>query len=178
MAIKTSGLIFIFVFIFNTAMTYSADLDALISRAGLTAVSKETVNLTLENLEGQKINLSDYKGKVVFLNFWTTWSLPCRSQMLSMEQLYQQLKDKDFIVLAVDLRESQSIVKGFVQDKNLHFPILLDSKGSTGNTCNIWVIPTTFILNKDGKIIAKNIGAKNWATKESINLIEALIKEE
>ncbi len=84
-------------------------LESLYASAGIQRVSPpvEAPNFTLSNLEGSEVSLKDFEGKVVFLNFWATWCGPCREEMPSMERLWQRFKEEDFVILAVDLRESR-----------------------------------------------------------------------
>lgn len=131
----------------------------------------------LKDLSGKEVNLSDYYGKLVFLNFWATWCPPCREEMPSMEKLYQRFKDEDFVMLAVDLRESQSTVKDFAREYKLNFPILLDLTGKIGDTYGVRAIPTTYLIDRQGKLIGKAVGARDWASQEAFELIEHLLEE-
>jgi thiol-disulfide isomerase/thioredoxin len=132
---------------------------------------------TLETLGGGKmVNLSDYKGKVVLLNFWATWCIPCRKEMPSMEELYKVLKERGFEVLAVNLeRFAEEKVSLFVSNYGLTFPILLDKDQKTAVTYQIRAIPTTYIIGKDGVIKEKIVGDKNWTRQELVEKIEGLM---
>ncbi|HIE26377.1 TPA: TlpA family protein disulfide reductase, partial [Candidatus Poribacteria bacterium] len=107
---------------------------------------------------------------------WATWCPPCRKEMPSMEKLYQKFKDRDFVMLAVDLKESREKVKKFMEDYKLNFPALLDSKGKVGNIYSVWSIPTTYLIGRSGRIIGKAVGARDWASEDAFNLIEELLK--
>jgi len=133
------------------------------------------VDFSLPDINGQPFTLSDFKGKIVFLNFWTTWCPECRIEMPSMEKLHRKLKGKDFAMIAVDLQESVLRVKTFLEKYPLTFTILLDSKGIIGPQFGIRAVPTTFILDKNGGIIGKALGSRNWDSKESMALFEHLI---
>lgn len=135
------------------------------------------VDFTLLNLNDKKVTLSDLKGKIVFLNFWTTWCGDCRVEMPLMQKLYIRFKDKDFVMVAVSLNEPKSVVKKFFDDYKLTFTALLDSNGELGIPFGIRGIPTTYILDKDGGIIGKAIGSRQWDSKESFALFERLLKE-
>ena len=112
----------------------------------------ESTDFTLKTLDGKDVSLSDYQGKIVFLNFWATWCPPCRGEMPSMEQLYQKFKDKDFVMLAVDLREDKDAVEKFIEEYKLNFPVLLDSKGKVGRTYMVTNIPTTYLISNQGNL--------------------------
>jgi peroxiredoxin len=135
------------------------------------------VDFTLLDVDGQKFTLSDFKGKIVFLNFWTTWCPECRIEMPSMEKLHTTLKGKDFVMIAVNLQEPVLQVKTFLKKYPLTFTILLDSKGKIGSRFVIRAVPTTFILDKNGGIIGKALGSRPWDSKNSIALFEHLINK-
>jgi len=135
-------------------------------------------DVRLNNLDGKLIHLSDFNGKIVFLNFWTTWCPDCLFEMPSIEKLHAQLKDRDFVIIAVSLQEPGSRVKDFVKKFNLTFTILLDTDGKIGRQFGIRSIPTTFVLDRDGGIIGKVFGAREWHSKKSIAFFRHLIDKE
>ncbi len=134
----------------------------------------EPVEIILRDLDNREVRISDFQGKILFMNFWATWCVPCRKEMPSMERLYQRFKDKDFAIIAINLQEPVSHVKEFFQDYKLTFIGLLDSTGEVGKRFRVYHIPTTFILDKTGRIIGKAIGERSWDSKESIALFEYL----
>lgn len=168
-----------FVFILSAELAYSLEVNELMASLGITSLpeGKTATDFTLKNLNGKEVSLSDYRGRLVFLNFWATWCPPCRMEMPSMEKLYQRFKDDDFVMLAVDLRESQKIVKKFVDDYELNFTILLDSDGRIGDTYGVRAIPTTYLIDRQGRLIGKAVGARDWASQEAFKLIEHLLEE-
>jgi len=130
----------------------------------------------LKNLEGQDISLSDFKGKVVFLNFWATWCIPCRKEMPSMEKLYQEFKDAGLVVLAINHRENLEKIKPFVEEMKLSFPILLDSEGKTSADYTVRGLPTSYFVNQEGVLIGGALGDRDWASEEAKDLIKILLK--
>jgi len=136
------------------------------------------VEVTLQDLNGKQVSLSDLKGKVLFLNFWATWCPPCREEMPAMQKLHNRLKDKDFLMVAIDLQEPASQVKKYLKEYQFTFMSLLDSKGEMGLLFGIRSIPTTLILDKQGMIIGAAVGPRDWASKKSIALFEHLIDQE
>jgi len=129
----------------------------------------------LKDLNGKEVKLEDHRGKIVFLNFWATWCLPCRAEMPSMEKLYTQFKDRDFIILAVDLQEGTNKVRVLKEKFGLHFPILLDSDGRVGLMYGVRSIPTTYLIDQEGYVMGGALGARNWARKEAFELIDHLL---
>lgn len=133
------------------------------------------VDFNLMDINGQQFTLSDFKGKIVFLNFWTTWCPDCRKEMPYMEKLHRRLNGQDFAMIAVNLQEPALRVKNFLKKYQLTFTILLDTKGKIGQRFGIRAIPTTYILDKNGGVIGKAFGNRHWDRKESIALFEHLI---
>jgi peroxiredoxin len=134
----------------------------------------ESIEITLRDIHGDRVRLSDFRGKIVFLNFWTTWCPTCRHEMSAMEKLHQKLKDNDFAMVTVNIQEPASIVKAFYRENKLTFTTLLDLTGEVSAEFNIQAIPSTFILDKTGRIIGGALGAREWDSKESIALFEHL----
>lgn len=125
-------------------------------------------NFTLPQMGGGEVSLDDYKGKVVLLNIWATWCNPCREEMPSMEQLYQNMKGKPFEILAVsiDTRGSKD-VEPFVKKLGLTFPILLDSDKKVNNMYQATGVPETFIIDKNGVVRDHILGPVNWASSQA-----------
>jgi thiol-disulfide isomerase/thioredoxin len=136
----------------------------------------DPVDFTLPLLDGKNQKLSDLKGKVVFLNFWATWCPPCRREMPSMESLYQRFKGQGLEVLAVDCQEGAQDVSAFMGRNKLSFPAALDESGEISGYYGIEAIPTTYLLDKSGKIIIRVVGSLNWNDPKIIAAFEALLK--
>ena len=136
----------------------------------------KTQNFILKRLDGNEVSLQDYRGKIVFLNFWATWCLPCLVEMPSMEKLYNEFKDKGFTILAIDMQEDADSVSVFKEKYKLNFPILLDSDGSVGQFYGVRSIPTTYLVDREGYLIGSAIGARDWASKSAFLLINKLLK--
>ncbi len=92
-----------------------------------------------------------------------------------MAKLYQEFKNSDLVVLGVDVKEKKKIVRRYVKKEKLPFPILLDTDGSVARNYGIRSHPVHFLIDRQGKIIGKVMGARNWASAESRNLIRSLV---
>jgi thiol-disulfide isomerase/thioredoxin len=137
---------------------------------------KKTVpNITLMDLKGGNVELKNViKGKVVFLNFWATWCGPCKEEMPSMEALYKEYKEKNFIFLTISVDyEGLPPVKAFIERTRYTFPVLLDPKNDTLDLFAVSRIPTTFIIDKEGRMIGRALGPRNWKSPE----VEAILKQ-
>jgi len=160
-----------------SAKTDSRGMDRLFSTVGVIKVppAEDPVKINLKDMNGKNTSLSDFKGKIVFLNFWTTWCPTCRIEMPSMEKLHQKLKNKDFAMVTINLQESAPQVKAFFKEFKLTFTALLDSTGEVGASFGIRAIPTTYILDKTGRIIGQVSGPREWDSKAAMALFENLI---
>ena len=156
-----------------------ADTIKALTAAGLQAASEgiDPIDFSLPLLDGTMQTLSDLTGSVVFLNFWATWCPPCRMEMPSMEELHQQLKDKDFIMLAVNGGETAAQVSGFMKENKFTFPVVLDTQNRVNRLYGVTGIPTTFILDKRGIIISRMVGAIDWNQPKIVAALEVLLGE-
>jgi len=106
---------------------------------------------TLQTLDGNQASLADYKGKVVLLNFWATWCEPCRDEMPALQQAYDKYKEQGLVVVAANLDENNITIKGFINQYQLNFPILIDKGREVAlDRYKVGPIPTTFIIDKNG----------------------------
>jgi len=144
---------------------------------GLSAVKPGTkiMDFELEDLKGKKVKLSGLAGRVVFLNFWATWCPPCRAEMPSMERLHARFADRGLHVLAVDLQEGRREVEGFVAEHKLSFQVVLDRNGSAAAAYGVRSIPTTYVIGRDGTILAGRIGAQEWDSPAVMAFFEKLL---
>ena len=135
----------------------------------------EAQNFALKDLSGDEVHLKDYRGKVVFLNFWTTWCPACLVEMPSMEKLYREFKNKDFVILAVDMQEDSETVRKFKAKLKLSFPILLDEEGVVASYYGVNAIPATYLIDRAGYLYAAALGARDWASEDAFLLIKHLL---
>jgi thiol-disulfide isomerase/thioredoxin len=138
---------------------------------------KAAPEFTLPNLDEKQISLRQYRGKVVFLNFWATWCIPCREEMPALEQLHQTFQQKDLIILAINLKESAEQVKTFFQKRAFSFPALLDHNGSVFRDYSVAGMPTTYLIGRDGKLLARGVGGRDWTRAEGQDLIRNLVQK-
>lgn len=122
----------------------------------------EAPDFLLASLGGGTLRLRDLRGKVVFLNFWATWCVPCRTEMPDMERLFREFGEKGLVVVAVNLLEGRRAVQGFVDDLKLTFPVVLDADGQAAAAYGVRPIPATFLISRDGIILWRALGARRW----------------
>ena len=160
-----------------TAGSQQQELDRLFGNMGILKIPHATqpVEIQLRDAYGNWIRLSDYRGKVVFLNFWASWCAACVVEMPAMEKLHRRLKDKDFVMVAINMQESDTQVKAFFEKLKLSFTALLDSNGEVAAGFAVNALPTTFVLDKEGRIVGAAIGPREWDSRASIALFDYLI---
>ena len=142
-----------------------------------TEVGEKAPSFKLRNLHGNLEGLDDHRDKVVVLNFWATWCAPCLEEMPTFEKLYRRYRSQGLTVLAVSLDKGNSEkVKRFTDSNNFTFPVLLDSEGIAEKRYPSFTIPFTYVIDKKGRIAARVDGAKNWATNETFEALEILVK--
>jgi peroxiredoxin len=125
----------------------------------------------LTTLDGKNVKLSDYRGKKVILNFWATWCPPCKAEIPDLEKFYSDFKDKDTVILGVDLMQSeksQQSVSMFVGTYKITYPILLDKEGTANQKYQISAIPTSYIIDSKGVIRNKVVGPMDYETMKSM----------
>ncbi len=122
---------------------------------------------TLTTLDGTSVSLNDLRGRIVLVNFWATWCVPCRTEMPAIEAVYQAHAGQDFAVLAVNAGEDERTVKQFVDEFHLTFPILLDRDQKTLQQYQVQALPTSLFIDRTGVIRATSLGGMNRASIEA-----------
>lgn len=138
--------------------------------------NKKAPDFTLEDMQGNKVSLSDFKGKVVVVNFWATWCPPCIEEMPSMEKLHQKFKGDDFVLLAVNAEEnSRPLVERFLKKNPYTFPVLLDQDAKVQQMYGVYRFPETIIINRQGEIVTKVLGGRDWMDEEIVSVLSFMV---
>ncbi len=127
---------------------------------------------------GEKMGIDDFKGKLVVLNFWATLCPPCRLEMPSMERLYQEFKGEGLEVVAINFMEREKPITSFVKENGFTFPVLLDKKGEIARSYGVHGLPVTYLIARNGNLLARSVGYKDWYKPETRQLISALLKDD
>lgn len=157
------------------AIGYTIYNNATADDVSLLKVGDEAPNFALQDLDGKQHKLSDYRGQGVFLNFWGTWCEPCKKEMPAMDRQYGTYKDQGVHVLAVNIAQSNFEVQSFSDQFKLSFPIVIDKTKDVMTAYNIRPLPTTVLVNPEGKIERIITGEM---TEEDIEGYMQLIKPE
>jgi peroxiredoxin len=141
-------------------------------------VTEAAPDFHLPTLDGNLVRLADFKGKVIFLNFWATWCPPCIQEMPWMETLYRSLKGWEFEMLAVSIDEDgKEAVRPFMKKYSLTLPVLIDRDKKVAALYGITGIPETFIITKQGVIDFKIIGPQDWTERKWRDYFDNLLGE-
>src|SRR5438128_5813847 len=156
---------------FGVVWLQSAKYEPLV--VGMTAP-----DFRLPDLQGKTQRLSDFRGKVVFLNFWATWCKPCREEMPSMEILYKNFERDGLVVLAISIDRvtTKKYIPPFVKSLILTFPILIDSWGQTDKRYKLMGVPETYIIDQQGVLREKVIGPRDWTILDNLQTLTGLLK--
>jgi len=184
-----SKLVLVALFIIAVAVptvreTFSSIVQIAVMKSGVVDASSDAdpradqfdFDFQLRDLTGNPVDFKKFKGKVVFLNLWATWCGPCRSEMPSIQKLYDESDQTKvaFVILSLDENRLEEKVKRYVQEKQFSFPVYMQS-GRLTNQLNVDVIPTTFVIDKNGAVVMKEVGMKNYNTAKFKKFLEKLI---
>ena len=139
-------------------------------------VGGPAIEFSLPDLKGDMKSFNDFKGKVVFLNFWATWCKPCEEEMPSMQHLYETFQKRDFVIVAISVdKDDPEVIQDFVDKYGLTFPVLHDRKGRVKEAYKTTGVPETYIIDQNGIIAEKVMGAKKWENAHNIKTILDLL---
>lgn len=122
-------------------------------------IGQPAPDFTLRGPKGETVRLADFAGQPLLINFWATWCPPCRFEMPLLQQTYEKLKDKGFVVLAVDVQEGPELVNPYIEQMGLTFPVALDRGGSVANAYRVAALPTTVFVDSNGIVTNIHRGA-------------------
>ncbi len=130
----------------------------------------------LMTLQNSEMSLSNLRGKLVVVHFWSTSCIPCRDEMPALQNLWETYRTKGLVVLGISTdKKKRKKVESFVRRLQLSFPILLDTTGDVRVAYEVEALPTTYIIGKNGRIIGRTIGTRDWSSKQGHALIKSLL---
>lgn len=142
----------------------------------LTALADKPLapSFELPDDNGEMHSLSDYKGKPVILNFWATWCPPCRAELPSMNRGWDKIKDDGIEMIAVNVGEDEDTIFAFMGEHPINFQVLLDQSGDMVKQWPVRGLPTTFVIDKEGHIVYRAIGSREWDSDELLDVVRQL----
>jgi len=137
---------------------------------------KPAPDFTLPKLGGGQTSLAAARGKLVLLHFWATWCVPCRHEMSLLHHMEQGMDATRFRMICINVNRGDSDdVRAFIDTVSPEFHTLLDPEGSVRNRYAVRGLPTTYLIGRDGKIIGRIIGARDWTSPEAKSMLESLL---
>jgi len=145
--------------------------------ASATAVSQRAPDFTLPSAAGTNLRLQEQRGQVVMLNFWATWCGPCRREMPQLDRLYEKYRAAGFVLLGVNIDEDQRNAVGLSTKLGLHFPVLFDSKQKVSRLYDLSTMPSTVLIDRDGRVRFVHLGYKDGYEETYEKQITELLRE-
>jgi len=131
---------------------------------------------SLEDPEGKRYTLADFKGKVTVVNFWATWCPPCVKEMPSLQRAWEQLQQEDIQVIAINMGQDKEDIAYFLSKYPVKFPILLDSDVTVAESWGVKGLPTTYVLDASMRMVIEVIGEREWDDPALLDQVRALKK--
>ncbi len=183
------GLVSIFLLLLTAGVSAQEEKPANLSEAqqmlyeagfGVPKNPVEAPDFTLESLQGKEVSLRELRGKVVVLNLWATWCPPCRAEMPSMQEVYDELADSGFTILAVAApnspRDSLEKIRDHIEKNDFTFPVLLDNDMTVNRSYGTGSIPTSWIIGPDGMLQARLVGAREWTDDTIVTALKLMME--
>lgn len=158
------------------AMTVIAGLF-MVSMAQADAVESMAPDFTLKSRSGENMKLSEFRGDVVMINFWASWCAPCRQEMPLLEDMYKKYNELGFTLLGVNVEEDSSKANDLLREIPVSFPILFDDKNEISKLYKVVAMPSTIMVDRDGKIRYIHRGYLPGYEEEYVKQIKELIRE-
>jgi len=134
-------------------------------------------DFVLDDLDGKSHRLSDYRGKVVVVNFWATWCPPCREEMPSMQRAWEVIEPQGMMMLGINVGEDEDTIFSFTANYPVEFPLLMDQDSAVITAWPVRGLPTTFVVDPAGRIAFRAIGGREWDDPELLAALSTLAKE-
>lgn len=156
----------------------SADEKEVLKKLRITPATQwiEAHDFAGDLMDAKTVNLKDYRGRFVLLNFWATWCSPCLKEMPDFEKAYLQMGHDKLVVLAVGMGESIEKIKAFSNKYGFSFPLLADNKMEITKLYGVRNIPVTYMIGPDGVVLGRALGIRDWASPDLLAFINSRLK--
>jgi peroxiredoxin len=155
--------------------TVSSSQEVRESPVGSIVEGQIAPNFSFKDRAGRQFSLSDFRGKVVLINFWATWCPPCREEMPSLDSLLRQMDEKQFVILAFSVDNSWGPIDEFMSQGGFKLPVYADFDKQVSTRYGTFKFPETYVLDKNGKVVLKIIGSTDWMAIEMLDYLQKLI---
>lgn len=156
----------------------SADEKKVLKKLRITPATQwiEAHDFAGKMMDAKSVNLQDYRGRFVLLNFWATWCSPCLKEMPDLENAYNEMGQEKLVVLAVGMGESVKKIKAFFNKYGFTFPLLADNRMKITKLYGVRNIPVTYLIDPDGVVLGRALGVRDWASPDLIAFIDSRLK--
>ena len=156
----------------------SADEKKVLKTLRITPATQwiEAHDFAGEMMDAKTVNLQDYRGRFVLLNFWATWCSPCLKEMPDLENAYNEMGQEKLVVLAVGMGESVEKIKVFFNKYGFTFPLLADNRMKITKLYGVRNIPVTYLIDPDGVVLGRALGVRDWASPDLLAFIDSRLK--
>ncbi len=156
----------------------SADEKKVLKTLRITPATQwiEAHDFAGEMMDAKTVNLQDYRGRFVLLNFWATWCSPCLKEMPDLENAYNEMGQEKLVVLAVGMGESVEKIKAFFNKYGFTFPLLADNRMKITKLYGVRNIPVTYLIDPDGVVLGRALGVRDWASPDLLAFIDSRLK--
>ncbi len=171
-------LVFAVPFAQSKEVPLSADEKEVLKKLRITPATQwiEAHDFAGDLMDAKTVNLKDYRGRFVLLNFWATWCSPCLKEMPDFEKAYLQMGHDKLVVLAVGMGESIEKIKAFFYKYGFSFPLLADNKMEITKLYGVRNIPVTYMIGPDGVVLGRALGIRDWASPDLLAFIDSRLK--
>ena len=139
-------------FVLLASLTALPAFDGWSMGSRVPTVGMQAEDFRLTDLGGKSQSLSQYRGKIVLVNFWATWCKPCKTEMPAMQAIYDKLRDKGFVVLAVNELEDDAKVREYIKQYGYTFPVLMDRDNKVANQFGVFGLPVSVFIDREGRV--------------------------
>lgn len=176
---RIAGLLIAFVMILGPLEASRADVAELLDGLKLSGYRPGTKPPEFKGTtaDSRAVSLDSLRGKVVLLNFWASWCIECRPEMPMFERLHREFAAQGLSVLGINTREGIEAIRGYAKELRLTFPLVLDPKGEINAAYGVIGLPTTFLIGRDGRAVARTVGLRDWESAPAKTIIQALLSE-
>jgi len=176
---EITGILIAIAMILGAPDSSRAEMAELLQKLNFNAYSRRTIppEFNGRTADGRDVSLASLRDKVVLLNFWATWCLECRPEMLTFERLHREFSAQGLAIIGINAREEAASIRAYAKELGLTFPLILDPAGKINSTYGVIGLPTTFLLARDGRAVALAAGPREWRGNPARALIQALLAE-